>query len=268
MLWDGRFFWGEHRRTLGAVVIFIAVSVIRCRGQFDALVNKEKAAKRIAPDNRSIASNKGCPYKKNSDGSDECGIYRKCTCFYEKISEEVKADGKNSEELQPWIVKKLEEKELELWGRKGSDFLSRLNGPTVFIPDFTLESTWRKQIFEHLFYKHLDKLGERGQKKTLNGQFLCHIGRSDMEPRYSTRSLNLLAESVDVTSMSKREQEMEEKDFKLLGFKEMQSVHFPDYIACENKERETLHSYGPGSASKNTLPRHTEGEEEPAGQSQ
>lgn len=238
MLWDGRFFWGEHRRTLGAVVIFIAVSVIRCRGQFEALVNKENAAELIA-------SNKGCPYKKNTDDSDECGIYRKSTCFYQKISEEVKANRKKSKKLQAVVVRKLEEKELESWGKKGSDFLSRVNGPTVFIPDFTLESTYRRQIFKHLFCKHLDKLGERGeigengQKRTLCEQFLTHIGQPQMEPRYSTRSLELLAESVDVTSMSKGKQEMEEKDFRLLEVKGLQSVHFPNYKRCENKENLT-----------------------------
>lgn len=214
VLWDGKFFWGEHRRDLGAMIIFLAVSVVRCRWRFDSIINAEKSAKELANPKVTI-----CRYKNNRN--EPCAI-DKSLCFFESKKNQWK--NKNEDKILELLKKE------EPWEEKGSDFLSRVNGPIVFLPDLTLEPAHRAQLFEKFVKGHLEKLGQPGRR--VDTSFV-----KDNKPRYSVRSLCLLAESLDILQIE--EEYIGTNAYNLMHQPEFLRIHFPEYQPSKRKKEPT-----------------------------
>ena len=206
MLWDGRFFWGEHTRTLGASIIFLAVSSVICNHQFKQIVD------------RSVRDDL-CNHIKERE-IDKCSV----------LFSECRDMTLQGEHLAGIDV---------LWERKGTDFLSRVNGPIVFLHDLTLYKDCRAQIFKSIVERHFkDLMGKRLESEEEDIPKIPYpqklYDKDKGQPRYSIRSLKLLAESLDASQIpcdNLRDLEQKEAndlyDLLKTGRESVRNIHFP-----------------------------------------
>jgi len=205
MLWDGKFFWDVQERTLGSMIIFLAASTVRCEEQFDHLVLQKQG-------------NFGeCGEFNNDFVNWKCKVHPfacPIIAFKEK-------SGTDSDDP---------------WHKKGSDFLSRINGPVLFLEDLTQEEDKRKQLFESIVKTNLKNLGY--EDVNVESDFL-----DDLKPRYGVRSLDILAESLDIAKFhenyknkTKNNVTLSENNFGISEafsnsehpLKKVAEIHFPE----------------------------------------
>lgn len=217
VLWDGKFFWGEHRRDLGAMIIFLAVSSMRCKRDFLEVVSPGSFEEIEDPEQ--------CA----STEEHECHVSR-WACTAQRRQEE-KKKGKGRNDLKHPDL-------LSPWEQKGSDFLSRVNGPIIILDDLAKDEDDRWKLFQALVRARLKELhlSDHYDDSDLQLEF---IKDERMQPRYSARSLQLLAESLNVLELYRNEDEGEHKGnsfhtitedkFSLMSSENdnLRRIHFP-----------------------------------------
>lgn len=216
VLWDGKFFWGEHRRDLGAMIIFLAVSSMRCKRDFLEVVNPGSF--------------------KVFEDREECEDWYHCHVSKWACT----AERRQQERRRNRAIRRTESDEKPSpWEEKGSDFLSRVNGPIVILDDLAKDPEYRRKLFRKLVEARLKELHLSTHYKDESKLNLEFIKEPKMQPRYSTRSLQLLAESLKVSELYPKEDEGEHKNnsfqtitedkFSLISSKNdnLRRIHFP-----------------------------------------